>query len=63
MYKAHKDPESETLSTWIIDCISNMLGLLAVGGLKASLLLYPAYLLIANASVVLAMKTATPNDK
>lgn len=58
VYKAHKDPASETLSTWIIDCISNALGLLAVGSLKASLLLYPAYLLIANAAVVFAIKTA-----
>jgi hypothetical protein len=61
IYIAHKNPESETLSTWIIDCVSNALGLLAVGALTPSLLLYPAYLLVANASVVIAMKTASQN--
>jgi hypothetical protein len=61
IYKAHKNPRSETLSTWVIDCVSNALGLLAVGTLKPSLLLYPAYLLVANGAVVLAMKTASSN--
>jgi hypothetical protein len=56
IYKAYKNPKSETESTWILDSISNLLGLLAVGSLQFSLLLYPAYLLVANTSVVAAMR-------
>lgn len=58
VYKAYKDPGSETLATWWLDCLSNLLGLLAVGSLSFSLMLYPAYLLVANAAVVAAIYLA-----
>lgn len=58
VYKAYKEPQSETLVTWWLDSISNLLGLLAVGTLNASLMLYPAYLLAANAAVVVAIYIA-----
>ncbi len=56
--KAYKDPGSETLVTWLLDSISNMLGVLAVGSLNVTLLLYPSYLLLANLSVVVAIYMA-----
>jgi len=58
VYKAYKDPGSETLVTWWLDCVSNLLGLLAVGSLSFSLMLYPAYLLVANGAVVTAIYLA-----
>lgn len=62
-YKAYKKPSSETLITWKLDSISNFLGLLAVGSLNSSLLLYPAYLLLANGSVVVAIYAGHKRDK
>lgn len=58
IYKAYKDPGSETLITWWLDTISNLLGVLAVGSLNVTLLSYPAYLLLANGAVVAAIYLA-----
>jgi hypothetical protein len=58
VYKAYQEPETETLITWWLDSASNLLGLLAVGTLSLSLLLYPAYLLAANSAVVIALYLA-----
>jgi hypothetical protein len=55
VYKSYKDPGSETLITWWLDSISNLFGLLAVGSLNITLLSYPAYLLLANGAVVIAI--------
>ena len=63
VYKAYKDPESETLVTWQLDTVSGMLGLLAVGSINFTLMLYPAYLLIANGSVVGAIYLARVKAK
>lgn len=58
VYKAYQDPGSETIVTWWLDAISNLLGVLAVGSLNITLLSYPAYLLLANGAVVAAIYLA-----
>lgn len=55
VFKTYEDPGSETLSTWILDCISSVFAIIAIGSLNYTLILYPAYLLIANGAVVLAI--------
>lgn len=50
--KSYKDPESETLSTWIMSGTSGIFGMLAVGSFNPILLLYPFYLVVANYAVV-----------
>lgn len=49
--KSFIDPESETLSTWIIVGTGAILGTIAVGKLDITLLIYPLYLAIANLAV------------
>ena len=42
--KAYADPDSETLSTWVIGLISSIFAILAVGVFDPVLLAYPLYL-------------------
>jgi hypothetical protein len=54
--KALQQPDSETPATWLLNGASSLLGLLAVGSWRLTLMIYPAYLLLANgiiASVVI----------
>lgn len=53
--KSHKDPESETLSTWIIATITGIFGALSVGEWNFILLVYPLYIFLANLAVVMAI--------
>ena len=53
--KSYKDPESETLSTWILSGTSGIFGMLAVGSLNFVLLAYPLYIMVANYVIVGAM--------
>lgn len=53
--KSYEDPESETLSTWIISGTSGIFGVLAVGALNPILLIYPLYIIIANYAIVTTM--------
>jgi uncharacterized membrane protein YidH (DUF202 family) len=46
--KALRQPESETPATWLLNSVSSLLGLLAVGSWRLTLMIYPAYLLLAN---------------
>lgn len=55
LLKAYKDPESETLSTWIMSGTSGVFGMLAVGNLNLILLAYPFYLVLANYVIVVAI--------
>jgi len=52
--KAFRDPGSETMVTWLAVGTAAVFGMLAVGSWSASLLLYPAYLVVANYSVSIA---------
>lgn len=53
--KAYQDPESETLSTWIIVCIAGILSMISVGSFNIILLSYPFYIFAANGAIALAM--------
>jgi hypothetical protein len=55
LYKAYKDPESETMMTWILAGLSGLFAIFAVGTLNYILLLYPIYIVIANLSVVFSI--------
>lgn len=53
--KAYKDPESETLSTWVLVAIAGILSLISVGEFNIILLSYPFYIFAANAAIALAI--------
>lgn len=53
--KSFADPESETLSTWLIVGTAAIFGAIAVGRLDITLLIYPIYLVVANLSVAAAI--------
>lgn len=53
--KAYEDPESETMSTWILSGLSGLVAALAVGSFDWILLAYPLYIWFANFAVVGAM--------
>ena len=59
--KSYQEPETETLSTFVMSGTSGIFGALAVGSWSFILLAYPAYLIIANysiaASILLGRKT------
>lgn len=46
--KTWHSPHTETLSTWILASLASALGVLAVGGLDITKILYPLYIAIAN---------------
>jgi hypothetical protein len=50
--KTYRQPGSETLSTYAIGVVSTVFALLAVDSLAPSLLIYPLYILVADAAVV-----------
>lgn len=53
--KAYQDPGSETLTTWVLVCISGLLAMIAVGSFNITLLSYPFYIFAANGITALAM--------
>jgi hypothetical protein len=53
--KSYEDPESETVSTWIISSISGLLAAISVGEWNIILLIYPLYIFLANLSVFIAI--------
>lgn len=53
--KSYSDPESETLSTWVISGTSGIFGMLAVGSFNLILLAYPFYIMLANYVIVAAI--------
>lgn len=55
VHKAYLDPESETLSTWLLAGISGLFACLAVGEWSFVLLSYPLYICLINLAVVAAM--------
>lgn len=50
--KSYEDPESETLTVWVISGTSGIFGMLAVGNIDPILLLYPFYIVVANYLIV-----------
>jgi len=53
--KAYLEPETETLSTWILATIGGFLTILAVGKLDIVLLSYPIFIFAMNGTIVLAI--------
>ena len=53
--KAYKDPETETLSTWLLSMVASLFALLAVGSFDLVLLAYPLYVLTLYAVFVSAI--------
>jgi hypothetical protein len=49
--KTFRNPRSETLETYLIGVVSTVFALAAVGSGDASLLIYPLYVLVADAAV------------
>lgn len=50
--KGYRDPESETMLTWVLSDLSGLFAALAVGQISFALLAYPIYVSIANTAVI-----------
>lgn len=55
LIKSYKEPESETISTWILASVAGLLGIISVGSINWALIIYPLYIFVANLAVVLAI--------
>jgi len=53
--KSFKDPESETLTTWILDAAAGLLAAVSIGKLNIILLAYPLYIFLANSATAAAI--------
>jgi hypothetical protein len=53
--KAYEDPESETMSTWLLSSLAGLIAAFAVGEVDYVLLAYPIYIFVINLLVVVAM--------
>jgi hypothetical protein len=53
--KAYQKPHEETPSAWLLACIGSIFAMLAVNRLSFSLLVYPAYILLSNGAIFLAV--------
>ncbi len=58
--KTYRDPYSETLSTYVLSLLSGVTAAIAVGSFELGLLLYPAYVVLADVLVVAIMMTRRP---
>lgn len=54
--KSYKNPETETISAWVLTFIGGFLGCIAVGKINFILLAFPAYVCLASLSILLAIK-------
>ncbi|MEM1151241.1 MAG: hypothetical protein AAGI03_11905 [Pseudomonadota bacterium] len=53
--KAFAQPDSETMSCWVVSLLAAGFALMSVGRLDPILMAYPAYLIILNTAIVAAM--------
>ena len=53
--KAYQEPETETLSTWLISFIASVCAILSVGSPDWIILAYPVYLFALNGAIVVAI--------
>ena len=53
--KAYAAPHSETISMWLLSFVASAMALAAVGRVDPVLMAYPAYLLVLNGAIVLAI--------
>ena len=67
--KAYRDPDSETLITWVISLIASVCAILAVGKFDLIILAYPLYLFTLYITLVIAIvlgrlrKSSTERDR
>ncbi len=61
--KSYQDPESETLSTWVLSTIAGFLSILSVGKLNIFLLSYPVFIFVINGTIALAVIFGRKNQK
>ena len=55
VWKCYQNPESETVSFWVMSFMAAVMALGSVGAPDPVLLAYPAYLFILNAAILVAM--------
>ena len=60
--KAYRDPDSETLSTWLLSFIASACAIYSVGTLDWIILAYPLYLFTLNGAIVIAMLLGRTED-
>lgn len=53
--KSYEDPESETISTWLLVSVAGIFSALSVGRWNLILLIYPTYIFLTNIAVVSAI--------
>ena len=54
--KSYEKPETETISSWILNFLGGLFACLAVGSTNITYLIYPTYISIATILVLLAIK-------
>jgi hypothetical protein len=54
--KTYRRPYSETLSSFVLSALSGVFAMAAVGSLNVGLLLYPAYFVIADTTVIAVIR-------
>ena len=52
---AYREPETETMVTWVVSFIASICAAISVGKIDVVLLAYPAYLFTLYGAIVLAM--------
>ena len=53
--KAYREPDSETMSTWLLSLVASFFAILSVGAIDPALLIYPVYLYLLYATIVMAI--------
>ena len=54
--KTYKSPKTETVSTWVLTSLAGFLGCLAVGKFSMILLVFPFYICLSGAAVLIAIE-------
>lgn len=55
LIKTYAEPETETFSAWLLSTLGGLFAMLAVGKWSFWLLVYPAYILVANGAVTVTI--------
>lgn len=60
--KAYRDPQSETMQTWVMSLIASTFAIISVGNVDWVLLAYPLYLFTLNGAIVMAIALGQERD-
>lgn len=55
VYKAYRDPDSETMSFWTLSFVASIFAVFSVGRIDPVLMAYPTYLLILKGAIITAI--------